>query len=148
MFIQPVYNILLLPDVTYYFKKDFFADRADELKPGTQLLFALLKNEAEGSSLQAEDFYPIGLSARVESVSDEDVIQIRTIDRVEIISPVIENSEVLAAFAVRPSIEDLPKRISRKYFPMSVLLFSDLCRITSGEYGRGALSFNAGVFMI
>ena len=51
MFIQPVYNILLLPDVTYYFKKDFFADRADELKPGTQLLFALLKNEAEGSSL-------------------------------------------------------------------------------------------------
>ena len=40
MFIQPVYNILLLPDVTYYFKKDFFADRADELKPGTQLLFA------------------------------------------------------------------------------------------------------------
>ena len=25
MFIQPVYNILLLPDVTYYFKKDFFA---------------------------------------------------------------------------------------------------------------------------
>ena len=116
MFIQPVYNILLLPDVTYYFKKDFFADRADELKPGTQLLFALLKNEAEGSSLQAEDFYPIGLSARVESVSDEDVIQIRTIDRVEIISPVIENSEVLAAFAVRPSIENLPEKDQQKIF--------------------------------
>ena len=38
MFIQLVYNILLLPDVTYYFKKDFFAGRADELKPGTQIL--------------------------------------------------------------------------------------------------------------
>ena len=24
MFVQPIYNILLLPDVTYYFKKDFF----------------------------------------------------------------------------------------------------------------------------
>ena len=67
MFIQPVYNILLLPDVTYYFKKDFFAGRADELKPGTQILFTLLRTDTEENGLQAEDFYPIGLSARVES---------------------------------------------------------------------------------
>ena len=116
MFIQLVYNILLLPDVTYYFKKDFFAGRADELKPGTQILFTLLRTEAEENSLQAEDFYPIGLSARVESVSDEDVIQIRTIDRVEIISPVIEDGEVRAAFAVRPSIGDLSEKEQQKIF--------------------------------
>lgn len=116
MFIQPVYNILLLPDVTYYFKKDFFAGRADELKPGTQILFTLLRTEAEENSLRAEDFYPIGLSARVESVSDEDVIQIRTIDRVEIISPVIEDGEVRAAFAVRPSIGDLSEKEQQKIF--------------------------------
>ena len=116
MFIQPVYNILLLPDVTYYFKKDFFAGRADELKPGTQILFTILRTEAEENSLQAEDFYPIGISARVESVSDEDVIQIRTIDRVEIISPVIEDGEVRAAFAVRPSIGDLSEKEQQKIF--------------------------------
>ena len=116
MFIQPVYNILLLPDVTYYFKKDFFAGRADELKPGTQILFTLLRTEAEENNLQAEDFYPIGLSARVESVSDEDVIQIRTIDRVEIIRPVIEDGEVRAAFAVRPSIGDLSEKEQQKIF--------------------------------
>lgn len=116
MFIQPVYNILLLPDVTYYFKKDFFAGRADELKPGTQILFTLLRTEAEENSLRAEDFYPIGLSARVESVSDEDVIQIRTIDRVEIISPVVEDGEVRAAFAVRPSIGDLSEKEQQKIF--------------------------------
>lgn len=34
MFIQPIYNILLLPDITYYFKKDFFAERSDKLQPG------------------------------------------------------------------------------------------------------------------
>ena len=116
MFIQPVYNILLLPDVTYYFKKDFFADRADELKPGTDVLFVLLKHEAEGSSLQTDDFYSIGLSAKVENVSEEDVIQIRTIDRVEIISPVIENGAVRAAFTVRPSINDLPGREQQQIF--------------------------------
>ena len=116
MFIQPVYNILLLPDVTYYFKKDFFAGRADELKPGTQILFTLLRTDTEENGLQAEDFYPIGLAARVESVSDEDVIQIRTIDRVEIISPVIEDGEVRAAFAVRPSVGDLSEKEQQKIF--------------------------------
>ena len=25
MIIRPIYNILLLPDVSYYFKKDFFS---------------------------------------------------------------------------------------------------------------------------
>lgn len=116
MFIQPVYNILLLPDVTYYFKKEFFAERAEELKPDTDLLFVLLKNEAEGDSLQADDFYPVGLSARVENVSEEDVIQIRTIDRVEIISPAVENGTVRAAFVVRPSIEDLSAREQQEIF--------------------------------
>ena len=116
MFIQPVYNILLLPDVTYFFKKDFFAGRADELKPGTQILFTLLRTDTEENGLQAEDFYPIGLSARVESVSDEDVIQIRTIDRVEIISPVIEDGEVRAAFAVRHSVGDLSEKEQQKIF--------------------------------
>ena len=116
MFIQPVYNILLLPDVTYFFKKDFFSGRADELKPGTQILFTLLRTDTEENGLQAEDFYPIGLSARVESVSDEDVIQIRTIDRVEIISPVIEDGEVRAAFAVRPSVGDLSEKEQQKIF--------------------------------
>ena len=116
MFIQPVYNILLLPDVTYFFKKDFFSGRADELKPGTQILFTLLRTDTEENGLQAEDFYPIGLSARVESVSDEDVIQIRTIDRVEILSPVIEDGEVRAAFAVRPSVGDLSEKEQQKIF--------------------------------
>ena len=116
MFIQPVYNILLLPDVTYYFKKDFFSERADELKPDTDLLFMILKNETGGRDLQTDDFYSIGLTAKVESISEEDVIQIRTIDRVEIISPVIEDGSVRAAFAVRPSIEDLSSREQQEIF--------------------------------
>ncbi len=116
MFIQPVYNILLLPDVTYYFKKDFFAERADELNQDTDLLFVLLKKESEGNHLQAEDFYPIGLSAKIENISEEDVIQIRTADRVEILSPVVEDGAVRAAFAVRPSINDLSGREQQQIF--------------------------------
>ena len=71
MFIQPVYNILLLPDVTYYFKKDFFSVEADNVKGDTDVLFLMLKNETENRSPVSDDFYPIGVSARIESVSDE-----------------------------------------------------------------------------
>ena len=107
MFVQPIYNILLLPDVTYYFKKDFFAGKSEKLKVGADILFILMKEETADGTFLPDDFYPIGLSARIESISDEDVIQIRTIDRVDIIDPVCEDGEVHAAFAVRLSVEDI-----------------------------------------
>ena len=41
MVIQPIYNILFLPDVTYHFKKEFFTENASEqLEVGSELLFA------------------------------------------------------------------------------------------------------------
>lgn len=139
MFIQPVYNILLLPDVTYYFKKDYFAERADELKPDTDLLFVLLKNETEGDRLRAEDFYSVGLSARVESISEEDVIQIRTTDRVEVLSPAIEDGAVRAAFAVRPSVNDLSAGEQQQIFSK---VRADLLRFVQGyQWGLWARGF-------
>ena len=52
MFIQPIYNILLLPDITYYFKKDFFAERSDKLQPGEDVLFMMLRTENEGQTFR------------------------------------------------------------------------------------------------
>lgn len=44
MVIQPIYNILFLPDVTYHFKKEFFTENASEqLEVGSELLFAFLR---------------------------------------------------------------------------------------------------------
>ena len=107
MFIQPIYNILLLPDVTYFFKKDFFADRSEYLKDDADVLFILLKSDTENGDFTPDNFYPVGLSAKIENINDERVVQIRTIDRVEIIDPVLEDGEIRAAFAARPSVEDM-----------------------------------------
>lgn len=115
-FIQPVYNILLLPDVTYYFKKDFFAGKIDRLKEGEDILFMMLRNETDNGHFQAGDFYPIGLSARIENISDEDVVQIRTVDRVEIIDPIIRDGEIQASFTVRPTVDDLPEKAQQEQF--------------------------------
>ncbi|HIZ82505.1 MAG TPA: endopeptidase La [Candidatus Mediterraneibacter pullistercoris] len=139
MFIQPIYNILLLPDVTYYFKKDFFADNAGEVKADTDILFMLLKDEAADRELTPEDFYPIGLSAKLESISEEDVVQVRTLERVDIVDPVIENGEVHASFTVRPSAEDLTEEEKQTAFAD---LRTDLLRFVQGyQWGLWARGF-------
>ena len=67
MIIRPIHDILLLPDVSYYFRKDFFKDWTGEtLEAGTEVLFVLLKEEKDASELTEEDFYPIGLLGRIE----------------------------------------------------------------------------------
>ena len=59
MIIRPIYNILLLPDVTYYFKADFFSESAGgQLEAGTDIIFAFVKEDIGDSSLQPGDFYP------------------------------------------------------------------------------------------
>ena len=107
MFIQPIYNILLLPDVTYFFKKDFFADRADELAAGSDLLFLFLKNETADGIPTSDAFYPVGLSAKVENISEEDVLQVRTTDRVEISDPSVDDDRIHVSFVLRPPVEDM-----------------------------------------
>ena len=88
MIIRPVYNLLLLPDVSYYFKRDFFTDfGAEELENGSDILFIFLKEEKESGEYAAEDFYPIGLSARVDGMGEEDSVAVRTLERVDVSEP-------------------------------------------------------------
>ena len=43
MIIRPVFNILFLPDITYFFKRDFFPGAAaDQIEVGTDILFPFL----------------------------------------------------------------------------------------------------------
>lgn len=116
MFIKPIYNILLLPGVTYYFKKDFFDRENDEIQAGAEILFVMLKDDTDGGHLNPDDICPIGLYARIENISDEDVVQVQALDRVEITSPEIVNEEVQASFSVRPSVEDMPEEEQQEAF--------------------------------
>ena len=52
MIIRPVFNILLLPDITYFFKRDFFPGAAaDQIEVGTDILFPFLKNEVDETTV-------------------------------------------------------------------------------------------------
>ena len=140
MIIRPVYNILLLPDVTYYFKADFFSDFCDgQLEAGTDIIFAFVKEETEDSPLKAETFYPIGLSARVENISDEDTVQVRTLHRVSLTELTIEENQISASVSLRPDVEDMPEAQQKEEFSR---LRSSLLKFVQGyQWGIWARGF-------
>lgn len=140
MIIRPVYNILLLPDVSYYFKKDFFSDWCTEpIEVGTDILFIQLKEEREEGTLAADSFYPIGISARVEGISEGDNIQVRTMERVDISDIEIQDGVLTATASIRPEEADLTAEEEKELFGS---LRATLLKFVQGyQWGLWARSF-------
>lgn len=118
MIIRPVFNILLLPDITYFFKRDFFPGAAaDQIEVGTDILFPFLKNEVDETTVTIDDIYPVGMSARVESIGDDDSIQIRTLERVSLDDIELdENGQITATASIRSEVDDLPLEEEKQTF--------------------------------
>ena len=140
MIIRPIYNLLLLPDVSYYFKRDFFTDfGAEELENGSDILFIFLKEEKESGEYTAEDFYPIGISARVDGFGEEDSVAVRTLNRVNIIELTNEDGRLTASVSLRPEADDLTEEEAKQQFSQ---LRSSLLRFVQGyQWGLWARSF-------
>lgn len=61
MIIRPIYNILLLPDVSYYFKKDFFSGFGGEsIETGSDILFIFLKMTGRMTTIRRMTSIPSG----------------------------------------------------------------------------------------
>ena len=125
----PIHDTILLPDVTFYFKKDTFEEwEVETLKAGDEIVFAFLKEEppyedeedtkpvpeSRDETAKPEDLmelvYPIGVRARLEAIDNEGNLKIRTRNRVNILKLYEkENGVVEAEVADRPEVEDIPE---------------------------------------
>ena len=140
MVIQPIYNILFLPDVTYHFKKEFFTENASEqLEVGSELLFAFLRNEDDAEELDADHICPVGISARVEAFGDDDSVQIRTLERVDLSNVEVENGQILADASIRAEVDDYTAEEEKAQF---LRLRAALLKFVQGyQWGMWARSF-------
>ena len=140
MVIQPIYNILFLPDVTYHFKKEFFTENASEqLEVGNELLFAFLRNEDDAEELDADHICPVGISARVEAFGDDDSVQIRTLERVDLSDVEVENGQILAEASIRAEVDDYTAEEEKAQF---LRLRAALLKFVQGyQWGMWARSF-------
>lgn len=85
MIVVPIYDMIILPGVTFYFKQDVFQElEIEDVKEGEELIFLYQKEDKERQSLTAEDFYPIGVEGKVEGIDRDGNINVRTFHRVDI----------------------------------------------------------------
>ena len=140
MVIQPIYNILFLPDVTYHFKNEFFTENASEqLEVGSELLFAFLRNEDDAEELDADHICPVGISARVEAFGDDNSVQIRTLERVDLSDVEVENGQILAEASIRAEVDDYTAEEEKAQF---LRLRAALLKFVQGyQWGMWARSF-------
>lgn len=117
MLVRPMYNLVLLPDVNYYFKTDFLKDWSPfSIKAEEEILFLVLRENKPRNELQPEDFYPVGVSARIDSVEEDGSIHVHTLERVDVTDIQIHDSYIEAQASVRPQINDFPEEEALQRF--------------------------------
>ena len=104
----PVYDMIILPDIVYYFKSDVFQElNIEDVRKDDEVLFLMLKEDKARSEMTADDFYPIGISGKFQSRDDNGVISVRTTNRVNVLQVNVTADEIVASVTLRENIEDL-----------------------------------------
>ena len=104
----PVYDMIILPDIVYYFKSDVFQElNIEDVRKDDEVLFLMLKEDKARSEMTADDFYPIGISGKFQSRDDNGVISVRTTNRVNVLQVNVTADEIVASVTLREDIEDL-----------------------------------------
>ncbi len=105
----PIYDTILLPDVTFYFRKEVIENwDIEEFVIGEEIAFAMLREDIDPDTVTIGDVYPIGVVAKIESVDQEGNVKVRTKDRVNILSFSRDSDGKLdAEITIRPEIDDL-----------------------------------------
>ena len=117
MFTMPVYDMMLLPGVTFYFKKDIFQQMGNQdAKAGDDVLFLMQRTDKDRKDLTPEDFYPVGVSGKLDSVDNEGNIRIRTVARVDLSDLEMAEDDILANASIRPDTEDITPEEEKAIF--------------------------------
>ena len=116
MITLPISDLLLLPGVTFFFKKDVFpSGEITAESVGEDILFVMEKEEKE--QMTPDDFYPIGVIGAIDSVDDEGHVRVKVRERVQISDIELEKDGVITADAsILPDVDDFPKEEAKALF--------------------------------
>lgn len=139
MIAVPVYDMLMLPGLTFYFKEEACQELGiDEIEKEEQVVFLLQKEEKQREDMTPEDFYPIGVSGIAEAIDDNGDVKIKIEQRVNLDSMEITGGEIEISASIRSDIDDMEKNEKRERFEklqQAVLKFSR--RFQWGVFARG-----------
>ena len=118
MFVIPIYDMVILPEVTYYFKQEVFQELnlQEELKEDEEVVFLMLKEDRNRDEMQPEDFYPIGVSGKVENIDSEGSVSVRTLGRVNVKKVTATPEMMTAEVEERNEVMDLEAEEAKNRF--------------------------------
>ncbi len=140
MIAVPIYDMIILPGVTFYFKKDVFQELdIENVEAGEELIFLYQREEKDRQELTAEDFYPIGVEGKIDSIDKDGNINVRTFHRVDITSIEVNNGEIQIEAVNRDEIEDIDESERQMRFEK---MRTSLLRFVQGfQWGVWARSY-------
>ena len=113
----PVYDLLLLPGVTFYFKKDTIGDSAiTNEQVGEDLLFIMMKSDIPRDSVSYEDIFPIGIFGKIEGIDEEDSVRVSARSRVRITDARRDQDGLHAEIEPFPETEDIDPEDRKQRF--------------------------------
>lgn len=137
----PIYDVLILPGVTFYFKRDSL----QHWEPGTgsvgeDVLFLFEKEEKPLSELTQEDFYPYGVMGTIEQLDADGTVRIRARARVLVHEFEIQDGMVTASAATVPEVADLPEEEEiRRFKVLKNTLLNFVQEYSWGVWARGMI---------
>ena len=117
MLVLPVYDLLLLPGVTFNFKKDVLERmQVEKVEKGEEILFLIQKEEKKREDLIVDDFQEKGLVGTVENLDDGGNISIRVHNRVDVSDIEITDGAITADAAICSEVADLPEEEEKEIY--------------------------------
>ena len=108
MIILPVYNVIILPEVTFYFSEDYMKDHTDKrLKEGEDVIFLILKEDKPRDQITGRDFYPIAVSGKVDGIDKEGNVGIRANARLNVKRIRVKDGVIRVTTEERPEVDDI-----------------------------------------
>ncbi len=136
----PFYNLLILPDVTLYFQKEFYVEMAKkEPEQGEELAFVMLKEEKEREEITEQDIYPVGVYGVVVGFGDNGSVQVQTKERFHVDAFYVEDGKIELETSPRQDVVDITEEEQKKRFKQ--LQSSIINTIKSNDWSPMAVSY-------
>ena len=117
MITLPISDLLLLPGVTFFFKKDMFPEgRIKEQNIGEEILFVLQKKEIAPEEISMENIFPVGVMGIIENIDEEGSVKITTRRRVQVTHVEYTDGMVQAEAVDLPDIQDISPEEEKEKF--------------------------------
>ena len=113
----PVYELLLLPGVTFFFKKDMFPkELITKENIGEEILFVWQKEEVASEEISMENIFPVGVLGTIEDIDEEESIKVTTKCRVQVSSIEYVDGTVQAEAVKLQDIQDISPEEEKEKF--------------------------------